>query len=113
MAFLTRRRILAGLGLAVALASLLWLAFRPQPVPVDLATVARAPLEVTVEAEGVTRIRQIYQVSAPLAGYTARSPIEVGDPVTAFETVVAACPGGAGLPRRPRPGGGGGGDNRG
>lgn len=86
---LTRRRILAAMAVA-GLAALLWLAFRPQPVPVDLATVARGPLEVTVEAEGVTRIRQIYQVSAPLAGYTARSPVEVGDPVTAFETVVAA-----------------------
>ena len=79
MAFLTRRRILAGLGLA-ALVVLVFLAFRPQPVPVDLATVARGALEVTVEAEGVTRIRQVYQVSAPLAGYTARSPVEVGDP---------------------------------
>ena len=38
----------------------------------------------------MTRIREVYQVSAPLAGYTARSPVEVGDPVTAFETVVAA-----------------------
>ncbi len=89
MAFLTRQRLLGAIGF-VALAALLWLALRPQPVPVDLATVARGPLEVTVEAEGVTRIRQIYQVSAPLAGYTARSPVEVGDPVAAFETVVAA-----------------------
>jgi HlyD family secretion protein len=86
---LTRRRILAVIAVA-GLAALLWLAFRPQRVPVDLATVAQGPLEVTVEAEGVTCIRQIYQVSAPLAGYTARSPVEVGDPVTAFETVVAA-----------------------
>ncbi len=89
MALLTRRHILGAIAF-LALAALLWLAFRPQPVPVDLATVTRGPLEVTVEAEGVTRIRQIYQVSAPLAGYTARSPVEVGDPVTAFETVVAA-----------------------
>jgi HlyD family secretion protein len=89
MAFLTRRRILAGLGLA-AVVALVFLAFRPQPVPVDLATVVRGPLEVTVEAEGMTRIRQVYQVSAPLTGYTARSPVEVGDLVLADETVVAA-----------------------
>ncbi len=89
MALLTRRRILAAITLA-ALAALLWLAFRPQPVPVDLATVVRGPLEVTVEAEGVTRIRQIYQVSAPLTGYATRSPVEIGDPVVAQETVVAA-----------------------
>jgi HlyD family secretion protein len=61
MAFLTRRRILGGFGL-VALVVLVFLAFRPQPMPVDLATVARGPLEVTVEAQGVTRIRQINQV---------------------------------------------------
>ena len=89
MAFLTRRHILAATAVA-AVSALLWLAFRPQPVPVDVATVTRGPLEVTVEAEGVTRIREVYQVSAPLAGYTARSPVEVGDPVTGFETVVAA-----------------------
>jgi HlyD family secretion protein len=89
MALLTRRRVLGALALA-GVAALLWLAFRPQPVAVDLATVARGPLEVTVEAEGMTRIRQVYQVSAPIAGYTARSPVAVGDPVVAHETVVAA-----------------------
>jgi HlyD family secretion protein len=89
MKFLTHRRLLMALG-AAAIATLLYFALRPQPVPVDLAEVTRGPLEVTVEAEGTTRIRQIYQVSAPLTGYTARSPVEVGDPVIAHETIVAA-----------------------
>ena len=89
MAIVTRRRILAGVGIA-AVAGLIWLAFRPQPVPVDLAVVARGPMEVTVEAEGVTRIRQIYEVSAPITGYATRSPVEVGDAVVGNVTVVAA-----------------------
>ncbi|MCA8878353.1 MAG: HlyD family efflux transporter periplasmic adaptor subunit [Rhodobacteraceae bacterium] len=89
MRFFTRRHILGAILVAV-LATLAWVAFRPQPVPVDLAMVTRGTLEVTVEAEGVTQIRQIYQVSAPLTGYAARSPVDVGDPVVAGETVVAA-----------------------
>jgi HlyD family secretion protein len=89
MTTMTRRRVIGAIALA-GLAVLVWLALRPQLVPVDLAEVTRGPLEVTVEAMGVTRIRQIYEVSAPIAGYTARSPVEIGDAVTAGETVVAA-----------------------
>ena len=74
---------------AVAAAGALTWAFWPEPVPVDLATVERGPLEVTVSANGVTRIRDTYLVTAPIAGTTTRSPVEVGDEVVAEETVVA------------------------
>ena len=83
----TRRLVwtAAALGVAGAFAWALW----PSPVLVDLATIGRATLEVTVEDEGVTRIRDVYTVSAPTAGKMLRSPLTVGDPVVAEKTVVA------------------------
>lgn len=75
--------VAAGVG-----AALVW-AMAPRPVLVDLATIDRAALEVTVEDEGVTRIRDVYTVSAPTAGKMLRSPLTVGDPVVAGKTVVA------------------------
>lgn len=73
---------------AGAVAAVAW-AFWPQPVPVDIAVIAPGTLEVTVDEEGMTRIRDIYSVSAPIAGKVLRSPREVGDSVKAGETLVA------------------------
>nr|WP_254899062.1 HlyD family efflux transporter periplasmic adaptor subunit [Thalassococcus arenae] len=64
-------------------------AFRTDPVPVDLATLERGPLSVTVNAEGKTRIREIYEVAAPIAGTVLRLPVKAGDPVLSGKTVVA------------------------
>lgn len=71
-----------------AVGALTW-AFWPEPVAVDLATIERGPMEVTVSANGVTRIRDTYLVTAPIAGTTTRSPVEVGDEVRANESIVA------------------------
>ncbi len=73
---------------AIAGAALIY-ALRPLPVQVDTAAIESGPLEVTVDDEGVTRIREVYLVSAPLAGKVLRSPREVGDDVVGGETVVA------------------------
>ncbi|PRX37681.1 HlyD family secretion protein [Meinhardsimonia xiamenensis] len=83
-----RTLIGATLG-AAALAGLLWAAFRPQPVPVDLAEVTRGPMQITVGADGRTRIREVFEVAAPFTGRAERSPVRVGDPVVKGETVVA------------------------
>ena len=64
-------------------------ALRPLPIPVDTALIESGPLEVTVDEEGVTRIREVYMVSAPVAGKVLRSPREVGDEVSGGETLVA------------------------
>ncbi len=56
-------------------------ALRPQPVGVDLATIARGPIDVTVGEEGMTRIRDVYRVSAPISGHVSRTPLRVGDRV--------------------------------
>ncbi len=83
-----RRSIVVLIGLGIA-ALIVW-ALLPQPVPVDMAAIKRGPLEVTVEDEGITRIREVYTVSAPIGGKMLRAPREVGDKVTANKTLVAA-----------------------
>lgn len=64
-------------------------AFRPRPAPADFATVTRGALQVTVEEEGRTRVRDRYVLSAPLPGRMRRIELEPGDPVVAGKTVVA------------------------
>lgn len=74
---------------ALALALVLAWLFRPAAVPVDLVTVDRGPLTVSVSDEGETRVRDMYVVSAPVPGRMRRIELEVGDPVVADQTLVA------------------------
>lgn len=66
--------------------------FMPRAVPVDAAEVRRAPLVVTVEEEGKTRVRERYLVSAPVAGFQRRIDLKAGDAVAAGEIVAAIDP---------------------
>lgn len=88
MAYSTRTLVLIGFGVAVV-SGLAYVSFRNDPVPVDLAEVTRGPLEVTVNAEGETEVRDLFEVASPIAGTALRSPVEEGDTVRAGETVVA------------------------
>jgi HlyD family secretion protein len=91
------KRIIGVVVLGLIAAGLIWFAW-PRPLPVDLATVARGPIEVTADDDGKTHVRHIYTVSAPVAGKVLRishpmgergPSVHVGDQVTANETVVA------------------------
>lgn len=80
----------AGFGVgALALAGALVWALWPDPAVVDLAVVTRAPMQVTLGAEGITRVREPYTITAPITGAITRSPVQVGDQVTRGESVVA------------------------
>ena len=83
------RRLWFWLPAFIALAGALAWLFRPQPVSVDLATVVRGPLQVSVSDDGETRVRDMFVVSAPLAGHMRRIELEAGDSVVAGETIVA------------------------
>lgn len=83
-----RRWIIWGVLGAALVASLVY-AFRPQPVLVDLASVVRGPMVVTVDDEGETRVRDVFVLSAPVSGRTLRIDAEVGDVVVADQTIVA------------------------
>jgi HlyD family secretion protein len=71
--------------------ALAWM-MRPQAVPVETAQVTRGPLETWIEEQGRTRVREIYDISAPLAGQTEREELHAGDPVKAGEVVVLIRP---------------------
>ena len=83
------RRALIGFVLAV-LAGATWWALREQPAQVDVASVIEAPMQLTIREEGQTRVRDIYTVSAPIAGHLARIALEEGDAVQGGKTVIAA-----------------------
>lgn len=65
-------------------------ALREKPQLVDVGAVARGAMRVTVSQEGVTRVREVYAVSSPIAGHLARTVLDEGDAVKADVTVVAA-----------------------
>ncbi len=75
--------VVAGIGVAA------WQISQPQYIPVDIATVEKGVLEVTVNADGMTRIKDVFEVSAPVSGQVLRSPVKIGDTVVGGETVVA------------------------
>lgn len=68
---------LAALGGVVLVA----LVFRPAPKAVEGATVVRGDLQVTVAAEGKTRVRDRFVVAAPVEGRLVRIGLKVGDVV--------------------------------
>jgi len=76
---LLNTRILIGF---VAFAALLAVAVWPRPTIVDVATATRGPLVVTVDEEGVTRVRERFIVSSPVAGRVLRIELDPGDAVT-------------------------------
>lgn len=78
--------------------ALLFYALRPAPVVVDLGTVRRGPLRVTVEEDGETRVRERYVLTAPVAGRLVRVQCEEGDPVESGAVVARLFP----LPLDPR-----------
>lgn len=88
---MTRARIgILLLGLAVA-AGLAY-GFLPRPALVDVASAERAPLAVTVEEEGKTRVTERYLVSAPMSGYARRIDLKVGDAVTRGQVLAVLEP---------------------
>lgn len=85
----TSRRLLFWGAIGAVIVAGLAFAFRPRPVAVDLVEVQRGRLVVTVEDEGLTRVHDVYVISAPVAGRMRRIGLHAGDRVVARRTVVA------------------------
>ncbi len=61
--------------------ALIALALRPASIEIDLAQVDRGPMQVTLDEEGETRVRDRYVISAPVSGRVLRIELEPGDPI--------------------------------
>lgn len=85
-----RRLVYLGLGMGVL--GLIGYGLRPRPLVVDLATVVEQPLQVMVQAEGRTRVRDRFVVAAPVSGELQRLTLEPGDPVQAGDRVAQIAP---------------------
>jgi HlyD family secretion protein len=81
-----RRRLpaLGGLLLVALIVVGLW----PRAVPVESAQVTRGPLVVTVDEEGMTRVKNRYLVSTPVAGQMRRIDWKAGAEIEAGKTVI-------------------------
>jgi HlyD family secretion protein len=69
-----------------------WMALREAPLEVDIGTVRRGALQVTVDAEGKTRVRDRYVVTAPVTGRLERIDIPEGTSVRAGDVVARIAP---------------------
>jgi len=74
---------------AVVLVALIVIGLWPRPVPVEVAAVSRGTFIVTVDEEGMTRVKNRYLVSAPVAGQLRRIDWKAGAVVESGRTVLA------------------------
>ena len=86
-----KRRIGVG-AVLVAVGGGIAYSFVPQPLVVDVVTVRRGPLAVTIEEEGKTRVIDRFVISAPVAGVAHRVELDVGDEVEAGQALVLLEP---------------------
>ncbi|MDX2484280.1 MAG: HlyD family efflux transporter periplasmic adaptor subunit [Pseudodonghicola sp.] len=82
------RKILTVLAVALVGAAMV-AAFWPRAALVDLETVQRGAMRVTIDEEGRTQVHEPYVVSSPVAGELQRVAVQPGDKVIANKTVVA------------------------
>ena len=81
--------ILSTVGVAVVLGVFM---LRPEVIPVEVGSIARGPLRVTIDEDGETRVQDRYVVSAPVTGRLVRLGCEVGDDVEVGQVVAHLFP---------------------
>ncbi|BAS57103.1 RND family efflux transporter MFP subunit [Leptolyngbya boryana NIES-2135] len=79
-------------GAAIATFTAIVWAFRPTPIVVETQAVTRGELQVSVAAEGKTRIRDRFVISAPVSGRLTRIQLKAGDAVQPGEIVAQIEP---------------------
>jgi HlyD family secretion protein len=86
MRFLKNKRLIAGIVIVLGIVAM---AMWPESIEVNAARVERGSMQVTLDEDGETRIRDKFVVSAPVAGRLQRIELEPGDAVVRGKTVVA------------------------
>ena len=72
-----RRKILI-ISIVLIVVVFAYLRFSSQNTGVDIVSVTRGPLQITIEEEGRTRLKDRFTISAPTAGYMRRSKCQSG-----------------------------------
>jgi len=80
--------ILLALGVAASVVA----ALLPKPALVEIVVVRKAPLTVTVDEDGRTRVKDRFIVSAPLTGRLTRIELQPGDRVAADAELARLLP---------------------
>ena len=86
------RRKLFIISIILIVVVLLVYGFLPGAQQIDLVKVVRGPLQITIEEEGRTRLKERFTISAPTAGYMRRINAKVGDPVKKGQIVATLEP---------------------
>ena len=86
MRLLKNKRLIASVLVVAAIAAV---AFWPESMEVTVARTERGPMQVTIDEDGETRVRDQFTVSAPVSGRVHRIEIEPGDAVVRGRTVLA------------------------
>jgi len=86
-----RRRIFVITVIALAAAGTIY-GFLPKAVEVELAAARKDTLQVTIEEEGRTRLKDRFTVSAPVPGFLRRIDLNVGDAIRKEQAVAQLEP---------------------
>jgi HlyD family secretion protein len=87
-----RRRIVTIAVILLLVSAGVAYAFRPEVIDVESALVERAPMRVTVDEDGRTRVRNRFVIAAPVAGKLQRIMLHEGDQVTPRQVVALISP---------------------
>ncbi len=82
------KRIAIATIILAAIAAVAW-ALWPKPTSVQVDVARLRDITLTVEAEGQSRIREVFTISAPVAGQVQRINLHAGDAITTGSTIVA------------------------
>jgi HlyD family secretion protein len=77
------------IAVVLVVAAIVAMALWPESIEVNVAVAERGPMQVTIDQDGETRVRDRFVVSAPVSGRVERIALEPGDAVSAGRTVVA------------------------
>jgi HlyD family secretion protein len=75
---------------ALAIVALAIYGWYPKPLRVEIARATQGELQVTIDDDGETRVRERYTVISPLTGKLVRVTLHAGDPVVRGETELVA-----------------------
>jgi HlyD family secretion protein len=86
MRFLKNKRLIAAVLVVAGIGAV---AVWPESMEVTVVRATRGPMQVTVDEDGETRVRDRFLVTAPVSGRVHRIEIEPGDPVIRGKTLLA------------------------